>query len=78
MRELRVSPDGRGRAFVARTFHAAEAAGARVDDAYARLLGRSPDAAGRAYWVGRLAAGTDQATLWLALAASPEYAARPA
>jgi len=75
--EMLVYFQGR-RAFVVRTFHAAEAAGIRVDQAYARLLHRSPDLPGRAYWVDRLAAGTDQATLLLALAASPEYAARPA
>lgn len=53
-----------------------EARGTLVDDIYVRLLGRTPDAAGRQFWVDRFVRGWPQERLVAALMASPEYQAR--
>ena len=50
--------------------------GALVDLAFARVLGRAPDADGRDYWVARLDAGLSRAALGHTLAALDEVGAR--
>lgn len=50
--------------------------GGLVDLAFARVLGRAPDADGRAYWVARLDAGLSPAALGHTLAALDEVGAR--
>lgn len=44
-----------------------------VDLVYTNVLGRSPDAAGRSYWVGRLGAGLSRGALMVGFSESPEY-----
>ena len=46
--------------------------GAFVDDLYADVLARTPDATGRGYWIGRLQAGTSRAAVVAAFAPLPE------
>lgn len=46
--------------------------GAFVDLVYRNVLGRSPDAEGRAYWVGRLRAGKTRGWVMAAFSESPE------
>ncbi len=50
-------------------------AGAVVGEIYQDVLGRAPDAGGRAYWVGRLADGLRTQDLGAEFYASPEYVA---
>lgn len=52
--------------------------GAFVDRIYANVFARPPDAAGRAYWVGRLGSGTPRGTVLALLSDSQEYRARTA
>ncbi|WP_426573512.1 fibronectin type III domain-containing protein [Aquihabitans sp. McL0605] len=47
--------------------------GGFVDLVYRNVLGRAPDAAGRKYWVGRLANGTSRAQLMIDFSESREY-----
>lgn len=49
-----------------------------VDRTYANVLGRAPDADGRAYWVDQLARGVSRGRVTLQVSASPEYRARVA
>lgn len=56
--------------------HGTESAGRRVDHLYEALLRRSPDPAGRAFWVARLAAGGNLVDLLFSVAATAEYAAQ--
>ena len=48
-------------------------AGGFVDTIYSNVFGRTPDAAGRAYWVSRLDAGTPRGVVLALLSDSPEY-----
>lgn len=48
-------------------------AGSRVSALYRTVLGRDADAAGRAYWVGRIAAGVSFESVSAELYGSPEY-----
>lgn len=56
-------------------FGADPSAGALIDRLYTNVLGREPDAGGRAYWEGRLAAGTTEVEMLLAFTESPENVA---
>ena len=49
-----------------------------ADDAYARALGRTPDAGGLNHWTTALDAGTSRAAVTLAFADSAEHHARTA
>lgn len=64
-------------AIAAHVFASEESRGFRVDDLYARFLGRGPDPAGRRYWIDVLGRRQDLA-LALYLAASDEYYRRAA
>ncbi len=44
-----------------------------VDKVYLNVLGRSPDAAGRDFWVGRLASGMSRGELVVAFSDAPEF-----
>ena len=50
-----------------------EWAGVRVNDLYRKVLGRDADAAGRAFWVKKIAAGMRLEDVAAAMYASPEY-----
>lgn len=66
----------RGREWVARRFFGAvEWRAARVDRLYREILGRAPDASGRAYWIQRLAT-LDDIELVVNLAVSRELRTR--
>ncbi|MEM9130710.1 MAG: DUF4214 domain-containing protein [Actinomycetota bacterium] len=47
-----------------------------VELVYTNVLGRSPDAAGRSYWVGQLGRGTPRGAAMLGFSESPEFIAR--
>lgn len=47
--------------------------GAFVDKVYASVLGRSPEAAGRAFWINQLASGLSRGGLVVAFSDAPEY-----
>jgi hypothetical protein len=53
-----------------------EQLGRFVDAVYADFLGRAADAGGRAFWVGRLAAGMPRGEFTTAVARSPEWLGR--
>ncbi len=53
----------------------AEDPGELVEALYEQVLGRSPDTAGRAFWVGQLAGGRSRASVVVAFAESPEFVA---
>ncbi len=50
--------------------------GAYVDRIYQNVFGRLPDSGGRAYWVGKLAAGAGRGTVLFELSDSNEYRSR--
>jgi hypothetical protein len=52
--------------------------GAFVDRIYANVFGRTPDAGGRAFWVGRLGGGLPRGVLLAQLSDSSEYRNRTA
>lgn len=56
-----------------RTRYGSLDSGGFVDTIYSNVFGRSPDAAGRAYWVQRLNAGTPRGVVLAQLSDSPEY-----
>ncbi len=47
-----------------------------IDLVYANVLGRSADAAGRAYWLGQLAQGVSRGSIMLGFSESTEFIAR--
>ncbi len=49
-----------------------------VDLVYRNVLGREPDAAGRAFWIGQLAAGRSRGSMIVGFSESPEYVAATA
>ncbi len=49
--------------------------GSFIDLVYSNVLGRSPDAEGRAFWVGRLAAGVSRGSVMTGFSESAEFAA---
>jgi hypothetical protein len=49
-----------------------------VDLVYQNVLGRAPDAAGRSYWLSRLAAGMKRGALMTEFSEGPEFIARTA
>ena len=53
-----------------------ERLGRFVDAVYRDFLGRSPDAGGRSFWIGRLAAGMPRGEFTNAVARSPEWLGR--
>ena len=55
---------------------AGSTAGAFVDAAYQTVLGRGPDAAGRAFWISRAGTGTARAQVARSLSASGEFRRR--
>lgn len=49
--------------------------GAYIDQIYQNVLGRGPDAEGREFWLGEMAAGMDRGTVLLRFTESPELVA---